>query len=126
MKTTTIFYITFLILGTNSQFLRFLQSSKNSYDYSSYSSTSTNENLTGKTLLSKTSDQSVVYITKSGISITNSNLNKESGDSSKTENSEFYGVNAAVLVNGGNLEMTGGTIITAAKGANAVVATKKN
>ena len=123
MKTTTIFYITFLILGTNSQFLRFLQSSKNSYDYSSYSSTSTNENLTGKTLLSKTSDQSVVYITKSGISITNSNLNKESGDSSKTENSEFYGVNAAVLVNGGNLEMTGGTITTAAKGANAVVAT---
>ena len=123
MKKTTIIFISFLILGTNSQFLRFLQSSKNSYDYSSYSYTSINENLSGKTLSSKASDQSVVYITQSGISISNSNLNKESGDSSKTENSEFYGVNAAVLVNGGGLTMTGGTITTAAKGANAIVAT---
>ena len=123
MKTTAIIYITLLILGTKAQFLRFLQSSKNSYDYSSYSSTSTNENLSGKTLSSTTSDQSVVYITQSGITINNSNLNKESGDSSKTENSEFYGVNAAVLVNGGGLTMTGGTITTKAKGANAVVAT---
>ena len=123
MKKTTIIFISFLILGTNSQFLRFLQSSKNSYDYSSYSYTSINENLSGKTLSSKSSDQSVVYITQSGISISNSNLNKESGDSSKTENSEFYGVNAAVLVNGGGLTMTGGTITTAAKGANAIVAT---
>ena len=123
MKKTTIIFISFLILGTNSQFLRFLQSSKNSYDYSSYSYTSINENLSGKTLSSKASDQSVVYITQSGISISDSNLNKESGDSSKTENSEFYGVNAAVLVNGGGLTMTGGTITTAAKGANAIVAT---
>jgi len=123
MKTTAIIYITLLILGTKAQFLRFLQSSKNSYDYSSYSSTSTNENLSGKTLSSTTSDQSVVYVTKSGITINNSNLNKESGDSSKTENSEFYGVNAAVLVNGGGLTMTGGTITTKAKGANAIVAT---
>ena len=123
MKKTTIIFISFLILGTNSHFLRFLQSSKNSYDYSSYSYTSINENLSGKTLSSKTSDQSVVYITQSGISIRDSNLNKESGDSSKTENSEFYGVNAAVLVNGGGLTMTGGTITTAAKGANAIVAT---
>ena len=123
MKTTAIIYITLLILGTKAQFLRFLQSSKNSYDYSSYSSTSTNENLSGKTLSSTTSDQSVVYVTNSGITINNSNLNKESGDSSRTENSEFYGVNAAVLVNGGGLTMTGGTISTKAKGANAVVAT---
>ena len=123
MKKTTIILITFLILGTRAQFLRFLQSSKNSYDYSSYFSTSSNENLSGKTLSSKTSDQSVVYITKSGITIKDSNLNKESGDSSKTENNEFYGVNAAVLVNGGGLTMTGGTITTAAKGANAVCAT---
>ena len=123
MKTTAMIYILLLILGTKAQFLRFLQSSKNSYDYSSYSSTSTNENLSGKTLSSTNSDQSVVYVTKSGITINNSNLNKESGDSSKTENSEFYGVNAAVLVNGGGLTMIGGTITTKAKGANAIVAT---
>ena len=64
-------------------------------------------------------------MTESGITITDSNLNKESGDSSKTHNSEFYGVNAAVLVNGGELTISGGKITTAAKGANAVVATKK-
>ena len=123
MNKTTILYFTLLLLGTNSQFLRFLQSSRNSYDYSSYSCTSTNENLSGKTLSSTNSDQSVVYITQSGINIINSNLNKASGDSSNTENSEFYGVNAAVLVNGGGLTMTDGTITTAAKGANAICAT---
>ena len=123
MNKTTILYFTLLLLGTNSQFLRFLQSSRNSYDYSSYSCTSINENLSGKTLSSTNSDQSVVYITQSGINIINSNLNKASGDSSNTENSEFYGVNAAVLVNGGGLTMTDGTITTAAKGANAICAT---
>ena len=123
MNKTTILYFTLLLLGTNSQFLRFLQSSRNSYDYSSYSCTSINENLSGKTLSSTTSDQSVVYITQSGINIINSNLNKASGDSSNTENSEFYGVNAAVLVNGGGLTMADGTITTAAKGANAICAT---
>ena len=123
MNKTTILYFTLLLLGTNSQFLRFLQSSRNSYDYSSYSCTSINENLSGKTLSSTTSDQSVVYITQSGINIINSNLNKALGDSSNTENSEFYGVNAAVLVNGGGLTMTDGTITTAAKGANAICAT---
>jgi hypothetical protein len=125
MKTKAIFIISLLILGANSQFLRFLHAPKDSYDYSSYSSTSTNENITGKTLSSTKADQSVVYVTESGITITDSNLNKESGDSSKTHNSEFYGVNAAVLVNGGELTITGGKITTAAKGANAVVATKK-
>ena len=123
MNKVIILYFTLLLLRTNSQFLRFLQTARNSYDFSSYSCTSINENLSGKTLSSTTADQSVVYITQSGISIINSNLNKESGDSSKTENSEFYGVNAAVLVNGGELTMTDGTVTTAAKGANAICAT---
>ena len=123
MNKAIILYFTLLLLRTNSQFLRFLQTARNSYDFSSYSCASINENLSGKTLSSTTADQSVVYITQSGISIINSNLNKESGDSSKTENSEFYGVNAAVLVNGGGLTMTDGTVTTAAKGANAICAT---
>ena len=123
MKTNLFFILSLLFIVTNSQFLRFLQSSKNSYDYSSYTATSVNQNLNAQTLSSTTSDKSVVYITKSGITIQNLSLKKESGDSSKTENSEFYGVNAAVLVNGGGLTMTGGSITTSAKGANAVVAT---
>ena len=60
----------------------------------------------------------MVYFSNSVISISNSILTKESGDSSNIENSEFYGVNAAVLVQGGELTMSGGKIITKAKGSN--------
>ena len=124
-----LFLITCILLLTmiNSQFLRFLQqkSSTNSYDYSNYSAQSVNENLSSKTLESTTKDQSVVYITKTGIAVTNSILKKTSGDSSNTENSEFYGVNAAVLVQGGEVKITGGSINTSAKGANAICATNK-
>ena len=128
MRNVLFIILSFLLLShINSKFLRFLQSQslQNSYDYSNYNSQSTDENLSSKTLESTTKDESVVYITKSGISITNSNLKKTSGDSSNTENSEFYGVNAAVLVQGGEVTITGGTIQTSAKGANAICATNK-
>ncbi len=128
MKNVLFTIICLLLLTTiNSKFLRFLQSksSINSYDYSNYSAQSTNENLSSKTLESTSKDQSVIYITKSGISIKNSILKKTSGDSSNTENSEFYGVNAAVLVQGGEATITGGSINTSAKGANALCATNK-
>ena len=110
----------FLCLILLSQNLVLLNST---YDYTNYKATSTNTILSGETLSSSTSDQSVVYITQSGITIDNSELNKASGDSSETENSEFYGVNAAVLINGGGLTMTDGKITTAAKGANSLCAT---
>ena len=100
-----------------------IKTATNSYDYSSYIATSVDSTLSGAQLTSTTSDQSVVYITQTGISISSSTLTKESGDSSNTENSEFYGINAAVLVNGGKLTMTDGSIITKAKGANALCAT---
>ena len=106
----------FLILKGNT--------SNSSYNYSSYSATSTNANLSGQTVSSTTSGESAVYVTQSGITITNSQISK-SGDitSSNTEDSEFYGINAAVLVQGGGLSITGGTITTSAKGGNAVCAT---
>lgn len=37
-------------------------------------------------------------------------INKESGDSSKIEDSDLYGVNSAVLVQGGMLSIIGGQI----------------
>ena len=113
-----------LISGINSNFLRYLQpSSSNEYDYSNYKSVKSNEDLTGETLSSSTADQSVVYITSKGITIKDSSLTKESGDSSNIENSEFYGVNSAVLVQGGETTISGGQITTKAKGANALCAT---
>ena len=95
----------------------------NSYNYDSYSAVSTNTNLNSQTVTSTTADQSAVYITNSGITISESTIQKTSGDSSNVENSEFYGVNAAILVQKGGVTITGGTITTAAKGANAVCAT---
>ena len=98
-------------------------SETNSYDYSSYSATSTNENLSSATKTSTTSGTSAVYITSSGITITNSDISKSGDYSGSTEDTEFYGVNAAVLVQGGGLTITGGTITTSAKGGNGLVAT---
>ena len=111
------FFLCLIILSQN------LVLPNSTYDYTNYKATSTNQILSEETLSSSTSDQSVVYITQSDITIDNSELNKASGDSSETENSEFYGVNAAVLVNGGGLTMTDGKITTAAKGANSLCAT---
>ena len=96
--------------------------STSGHDYSSYTATSINTNLSGQTISNSNSDESAVYITQSGITITSSTISK-SGDISDTENGEFYGENAAILVQGGGLTMTGGTITTTGKGANALVAT---
>ena len=95
---------------------------KSPYDYSTYSSVSKNKDLTNDSITSSNSDESAVYITES-ISIKDSQITKESGKASKREDSEFYGVNAAVLVQGGKLTMTGGNIITKSEMANALVAT---
>ena len=133
MKIVFIFIFA-LIYEINSNFLRNLITppeppelpegdSTNSYDYTDYNAVSTNENLSSESKESTTADQSVVYITENSKTISDSNLVKSSGDSSNIENSEFYGVNAAVLVQGGGLTITGGTITTKAKGANALCAT---
>ena len=98
---------------------------ENTFDYSNYKATSMNQNLEDKEITSLNADESAVYINETGITITNSDLIKESGDSSNIENSEFYGVNAAVLVQGGEVTIKGGTISTKSKGANALCATNK-
>ena len=80
--------------------------------------------MSGETVSNTISGQSAVYITESGITIEESEISK-SGDieSGSTEDSEFYGINAAILVQGGGLTMTGGSVTTSAKGSNGIVAT---
>ena len=97
----------------------------NSYNYTDYKANVTDENVGSDELTATESDQSVVYITTNNITFTEPNLIKLSGESSNIENSEFYGVNAAVLVQGGEVSITGGTITTKAKGGNALCATNK-
>lgn len=77
---------------------------------------------------SKKSDQSAVLV-KNGATLTLNNavLNKASGDSSNTENSEFYGINAGLLVTTkSTANVTNAKITTSAKGSNAVFATGTN
>ena len=79
---------------------------KSEYDYSNYQAVEYDTNLKDQTVTSTKVDESALYINGTEkVTVENSNINKESGDSSKIENSEFYGVNAAILVQGGNLEM---------------------
>ena len=76
------------------------------------------------TYSSTTSDESVILVENGGnATITDSTITK-SGDSSDTENSEFYGVNAAILVTESSTATISDTEITTdATGANAVFAT---
>ena len=80
-----------------------------------------------KTLSSTKSDESVVLTKSSGkLTLKNVKVNK-SGDSSNTENSEFYGVNAGLLTTkGGTTTIKDSEVSTSAKGANAVFATGEN
>ena len=54
----------------------YILSASSSYDYSSYTATSTNTNLSGQTISSTISGQSAVYINSTGINIQNSNITK--------------------------------------------------
>jgi len=73
------------------------------------------------------SDESAVLVTNGGNATITGTVNKESGDSTNTENSEFYGINAAVLVQADSTAtIEGATISTNAKGANAVFSTGEN
>ena len=129
------FIILLLLISTTltskqeNQNLRRLQpggSSTNSYNYNSISATksvTTSESISSD-LTATAADTSVIYVSSTGSATIGSNtISKTSGDSSNTENSEFYGVNAAILVNGGSATLTGTTVTTAAKGANAIFAT---
>ena len=116
----TLLIITLLLLNQVSLKL----TKKSDYDYSTYSYISKDTDVSEQTIESTEADQSAVYITET-VSLTNAKVHKNSGDASKTENSEFYGVNAALLVQGGTLTMNGGEIITKVIGGNALVSTNE-
>ncbi len=82
---------------------------------------------TGETLSTATSDYNVVQVTNGELTMTDCTVTKE-GDYSSSysgDDTSFYGTNSAVYASGSNatITMTGGTVTTDAKGANAVFAT---
>ncbi|MCR5654006.1 MAG: hypothetical protein K6F88_09460 [Ruminococcus sp.] len=86
-----------------------------------------NEQTLTKTYSSKSSDESAILVQNGGNATVNGATIEKSGDSTNTENSEFYGVNAAVLVKeNSTATIKDATINTSAKGANAVFSTGEN
>lgn len=74
------------------------------------------------------SDESVILVENGGsLTLDGAEISKTGGDSSNTENSEFYGVNAGILVTeNGAATIKNATISTNAKGSNAVFSTGTN
>ena len=72
---------------------------------------------------SSASDESAVMVDGGAtVALSNATVTK-TGDSSSSEDSDFYGLNAGVLaLDGANLALDGGTVTTDAKGANGVFA----
>lgn len=88
---------------------------------------SDSQELANKTLSSTSSDESAIVVNDGGSLNASALTISKSGDSSNTENSEFYGLNAAVLVQKGSEATIKDTSIkTNASGANAVFATGEN
>ena len=84
----------------------------------------TTETLTDSYTTSE-SDKSVILVENGGnLTLDGAEVTKDGGDSSNTENSEFYGVNAGILVTeGSTATIKNATISTNAKGSNAVFST---
>lgn len=74
------------------------------------------------------SDESAILVTNGGnATITGATVEKSSGDSTNTENSEFYGVNSGILIQeNSTATIKNATISTSAKGSNAVFSTGEN
>lgn len=83
------------------------------------------EETLNETYESSNSDESVILVKNGGeLSLDNVTVNKNSGDSSNTENSEFYGINSGVLVTSNSTAtITNSNIVTNAKGSNAIFST---
>jgi hypothetical protein len=83
---------------------------------------------TGKTYISTQNDQSVIVVTGNGsISIDKAMIIKNEGNTSNTDNSNFYGLNAAILTKtNSTLKLTNSNITTGVEGANGVFATGNN
>ncbi len=82
---------------------------------------------TGETMSTTTSDYNVVQVTKGALNLNDCTVTKE-GDYSSSysgDDTSFYGTNSAVYASGSDaqINMSGGSVTTNAKGANAVFAT---
>lgn len=91
-----------------------------------YSQSSGTNTVTGQTYTSSSADENIVQVTGGTLTMTDCTVTKSGGDTeSDGDNSSFYGVNSALYSGGSGavLNVSGGTITTAAKGCNSIFAT---
>ncbi len=88
---------------------------------------SDSQELSNKTLSTTSADESAIVVNDGGSLNAKGLTISKSGDSSNTENSEFYGLNAAILVQkGSEATIKDTTIKTSATGGNAIFSTGEN
>ena len=94
-----IIYLSICLTLSLSSNLRFLPSETNTYNYSNIKAIYTNTNISNEASVSTTSDESVIYVSNNNFIMLNSGIATKRGDASNSENSKYYGVNSAVLIN---------------------------
>lgn len=125
----TILLVCALVLSSNALLFNNASSSNNTSQITTEGvvDVSDSQELSNKTLSTTSSDESAIVVNDGGsLNATGLTISK-SGDSSNTENSEFYGLNTAVLVQkGSEATIKDTTIETNATGANAIFSTGEN
>lgn len=125
----TILLVCAFVLSSNALLFNNASSSNNTSQITTEGvvDVSDSQELSNKTLSTTSSDESAIVVNDGGsLNATGLTISK-SGDSSNTENSEFYGLNAAVLVQkGSEATIKDTTIETNATGANAIFSTGEN
>lgn len=125
----TILLVCALVLSSNALLFNNASSSNNTSQITTEGvvDVSDSQELSNKTLSTTSSDESAIVVNDGGsLNATGLTISK-SGDSSNTENSEFYGLNAAVLVQKeSEATIKNTTIKTSATGANAIFSTGEN
>jgi hypothetical protein len=91
--------------------------------YATYKVDGTTATSASQTYTASAADTSAVLVTNSGTLTMTDPTISTTGDTSSTDNSSFYGLNAGLLVTtGSTATVTGGTITTTGKGANGAFA----
>ncbi|WP_320129878.1 hypothetical protein [uncultured Sphaerochaeta sp.] len=88
----------------------------------------TDQTLANMTYTSMTQDENALLVENGAkVSMTNATVTKSKEATSNTENSDFYGQNAAILVrDGSTLSLSGSTVSSSAQGGNAIFAYGKD
>jgi hypothetical protein len=80
--------------------------------------------LSGQAFNATDQDESAIYVTNGGSLILTDSIVTSTGNTSSTDNSSFYGLNAAVLAaNGGSIELSSSQVKTSGTGANGAFST---